>query len=368
MTWFPGGARVLNSALRRFCLSASRVSGLQRIFRLNSTGPVVLFYHGVEESIFDAEVQRVHLALPLFERQIAFLRRNREVISLDDLNEGLENGYHLDPRQIVLTFDDGYKNNLRLAAPLLQSWSLPFTIFVSTGHISEHRRFPVYYLRTAILYSEKTQIHLRSMRASFDLSMPERRLSAATSVTEFAKKAPLEVVDALVAECMGLLSHERWSELNAWFISEEPMDWTEVRAASSMGATIGSHCSDHCILHDKQSNEIVHRQLSESKNAIEENVGKCRYFAYPNGTGSDISVSAYRAVKSAQYQLAFTTISGEMTADVNPFLAPRFSAALEYEEFSYVLNRSSKQNRSYDAARPRYSRARPMPTSQGEAL
>ena len=51
--------------------------------------------------------------------------------------EQLASGSRLDPRHIVLTFDDGYKNNIRIIAPLLHSWNLPFTIFVSTRHISE---------------------------------------------------------------------------------------------------------------------------------------------------------------------------------------------------------------------------------------
>jgi peptidoglycan/xylan/chitin deacetylase (PgdA/CDA1 family) len=329
---------------------------------------VVLFYHGVEEIIVDTEVQRVHIALPLFERQIAFLRRHREVISLDDLNEGFQKGYRLDPRQVVLTFDDGYKNNLRLVAPLLRSWNLPFTIFVSTRHISGSRRFPMYYLRAAILYTKRTQIHFRSIQASFDLGTWKTRLSAATTVTEIAKKVPLEVVNALIVECLEQLPSERWTELNVSFMSEEPMDWKDVRAVSSMGATIGSHCHDHCILHDKLTDEMVCWQLSESKNAIERNVGECRYFAYPNGTPSDISDYAHRAVESAQYHMAFSAIPGEMTWDVDRFLAPRLSAALEYEEFCYVLNRSSKQNQFYNVVRPRYPQAGRQPDFQGESL
>ncbi len=346
-------------ALRHFCLSASRISGVQNLFRTRSAGPVVLFYHGVEENLVDPEVQEVQMALPVFERQIAFLRRQREVISMDDMYESIANGYRLDARQVVLTFDDGYKNNLRIIAPLLHGYSLPFTLFVSTRHISEHRRFPLYYIRAAILYTDKTHIHLRSIQKSFDLSTRETRLFAATAVAASAKIVPLDVVDALTAECVEQLPPERWAELNAKFMSEEPMDWDDVRAVATMGGTVGSHCHDHCILHEKQSPDEIRRQLNESKAAIQSHVGECSYFAYPNGRTSDISASAYGAVRSAQYRMAFSTISGEMTPNVDRFLAPRVDPVPEYEEFCYLLNRSSRQNLFYGVARPRYTETEP---------
>ncbi len=335
---------------------------------MRSRGPVVLFYHGVEKNIADPEIQRVHLPLRTFEKQINFLRRHREVISIDDLHESIMSGYRLEPRHVVLTFDDGYRNNLHIVAPFLQTSNLPFTIFVSTRHVSDHRRFPLYYIRVAILYTEKKRIHLRSIQKSFDLTTRETRMSAATTVVETARSAPLDLVEALTVDCIEELPPERWEELNARFISEEPMDWNDVRAVSSMGGTIGSHCHDHCILHVNQNKKEVCRQLKESKAAIEKNVGACRYLAYPNGTPSDISNVAYHAANSAQFRMAFTTIRGEITPKVDCLLAPRLFALPEYEEFCYLLNRSSKQNEVYRTACPQYTDLGQPSNSESESL
>jgi peptidoglycan/xylan/chitin deacetylase (PgdA/CDA1 family) len=342
---------LIPATIRRLALPVSRISGVQRLFRLRSRGPTVLFYHGVEEKIVDPEIQWVHTLLGVFERQIAFLRRQREVISLDDLYECLVSGKRLEPRHIVLTFDDGYKNNLGIVAPLLQSWNLPFTIFVSTRHISERRRFPWYFIRVAMLYAEKRQIHFESIQKSFDLSTHEKRVTAARSIIATAKKAPLNLTENLAKECMDQLAPERWAELNARFMSEEPMDWDDVRRTQSMGATIASHCHDHCILHSKQSEQEVYRQLNESKAAIEKKAADCKYFAYPNGTADDISGVAYAAVKSAQFRMAFTTVRGEITPDCDCLVAPRIFALPDYEEFCYLVNRSSRQNEIYRTTR-----------------
>jgi peptidoglycan/xylan/chitin deacetylase (PgdA/CDA1 family) len=334
-------------AIRRLSLAVSRYCGAQRLFRLWSKGPTVLFYHGVEKKILDPAVQGLHIPLRLFERQIAFLRRHREIISMDYLYESILNRYELDPRQVILTFDDGYKNNLHIVGPLLKAWALPFVVFISTRHISESRRFPTYYIRTAILHTEKKSVYLRSMNKGFYLATREKRLAAAHTIIQVAKRAPLELVEQIQADCMSQLTSEKWAELNARFSSDEPMSWEDATQITSMGATIGSHCHDHCILHVGQREEEVHRQLAKSKAAIEAHFPECKYLAYPNGTVTDISNVAYSAAKSRQFRMAFSTILGEVTLDSDCFLAPRISADREYEEFCYLLNRTGRQNQVY---------------------
>jgi peptidoglycan/xylan/chitin deacetylase (PgdA/CDA1 family) len=341
----------LTMAIRRLALTVSRYSGAQRLFRLWSRGPTVLFYHGIEENILDREVQALHMSLRAFERQIAFVRCNREVVSMDYLYECIASGRGLDPRQVVLTFDDGYKNNLRVVAPLLNTWKLPFTIFVSSKHISEGRRFPNYYIRAAILYTRSESIHLRSIRQTFPLTTRTKRSAALATIIAAAKKAPQHVVDEIIQECREQLSRAQWGDLDAEFFSEEPMSWQDVRRVSEMGATIGSHCHDHCILHSNQNKEEVCRQLNQSKSTIEKNVAACRYMAYPNGTVDDISSVGYAAAKSAGYRIAFTSIPGEVTADVDRFFAPRIFATADFEEFCYLVNRTSLQNQVYTMAR-----------------
>jgi peptidoglycan/xylan/chitin deacetylase (PgdA/CDA1 family) len=332
------------SAIRSLSLNLSRRYGLQRLFRLRSKGPVVLFYHGVVEHMIDPEVQGLHLPLAVFERQIEFLRREREIISLDELSAYFLKQKGLHPRQVALTFDDGYKNNLDIVAPLLKAWNLPFAIFVSTRPISGARRFPMYQIRAAILYTSRSQVYLHSVQRGFDLTSREKRLAAVKTLVEMAKIACQDRVESLVSECQSLLASEHWSELNTRFASDEPMSWHDVVQIRSMGATIGSHTHDHCILHSNQKQAEVYRQLIESKRAIEDLVGECKYLAYPNGAASDVSPAARTAAERAGFTLAFTTMLGEVTSQSDAFLLPRVFAVPDFEEFCYLMNRSSRQN------------------------
>lgn len=337
-------------AYRRLILGASRCTGAQQFLRLWSKGPTVLFYHGVEEQILNPEIQGVQLPLPTFERQLGFLRHSREIISIDNLSRCISDGRGLDPRHVLLTFDDGYKNNLRLVAPMLHAYGLPFSVFVSTRHVTEGLRFPAYYIRAAILCTVKKSVHLPGISQTFNLATHDHRSRALATIIPAMKKAPQHRVEQITQECRDLLSPAEWAEVNERFASEQPMDWQDLAQIAEMGATIGSHCHDHWILNSQQNSEEAKRQLQHSKALIEEHVGNCRYLAYPNGTADDISVDAYSAAKSLGYRIAFTTIPGEITPDIDCLFAPRIYATPDHEEFCYRLNRSAKQNQVYRSA------------------
>jgi peptidoglycan/xylan/chitin deacetylase (PgdA/CDA1 family) len=303
------------------------------------------------------------MSLPLFERQVAYLRKHRDVISLNYLYDCIANGWKLDPRQVVLTFDDGYKNNLRIVGPLLSALKLPFAIFVSTRHIEEGQRLSTYWIRVALLYTEKKTVNLRSTNQSFSLTSREGRIAAAGRVVEVAKRAPLHQAEQIRNECIDQLTSGQRAELNNRFASDELMGWDDLGKLVAMGATVGSHCHDHCILHANQSDEEVRRQLTESKAAIEKHFGECEYLAYPNGTLSDISEVAYDAARAVRFRMGLTTISGEVTQNTDCLLMPRIHGATKYEEFCYLLNRSSRYNAAYQAARLRL-----LPGSESEHL
>ena len=93
----------MTTSVKSVIYKAAQIFGLYSILKKFRAGPIVLFYHGVEERIVDSRVQMLHVQLDLFEKQIVYLRKNFEIISLDDLYECISTGYRLDPSQVVIT-------------------------------------------------------------------------------------------------------------------------------------------------------------------------------------------------------------------------------------------------------------------------
>jgi hypothetical protein len=69
-------------------------------------------------------------------QQLRRLKQLASVVPLEDALEALAAGRPLPSRAVAITFDDGYRDNLDLAAPLLQDLGLPATFFLVPGLLS----------------------------------------------------------------------------------------------------------------------------------------------------------------------------------------------------------------------------------------
>jgi hypothetical protein len=68
---------------------------------------------------------------------LRFFRRHYTVIGLDQLREGLLGGTALPPRSLLVTFDDGWKDTVSVALPIMRSQGIPATVFVAADVLAE---------------------------------------------------------------------------------------------------------------------------------------------------------------------------------------------------------------------------------------
>ncbi len=83
----------------------------------------------------------VDLPTALFEEQIAALACDSSVLRLDEAVERLALGEDLTDR-VVVTFDDGTDDFASIAAPILECYQVPATIYVATDFIESGKSFP----------------------------------------------------------------------------------------------------------------------------------------------------------------------------------------------------------------------------------
>lgn len=99
---------------------------------------LILVYHRVVDLERDPQLLAVSPAS--FEAQMSILAENCRVISLDRLLAGLRRRIVPDG-SVVVTFDDGYSDNLTNAEPILAAHGVPATVFVSSGYVEARREF-----------------------------------------------------------------------------------------------------------------------------------------------------------------------------------------------------------------------------------
>jgi peptidoglycan/xylan/chitin deacetylase (PgdA/CDA1 family) len=108
-----------------------------RLRTLERVPLIVLFYHRVA----DDRLTPWTTPTRAFERQIRWLSRHFELVSLAEVQRRLRAGRN-DRPAVAITFDDGYADNCRRALPLLIDEGIPCTYFVSSRHVIEGTPFP----------------------------------------------------------------------------------------------------------------------------------------------------------------------------------------------------------------------------------
>ena len=99
---------------------------------------VVLLYHRIQSISKDEHMLAVKPQN--FERHIIFLKKHFDIISTKELADRLKTKT-LRGSEACITFDDGYKDNITNALPILKKYNVPATIFVTTGQIGQTAHF-----------------------------------------------------------------------------------------------------------------------------------------------------------------------------------------------------------------------------------
>lgn len=267
---------------------------------------LILSYHGV---VRDEHYTCIHsdytVGLKAFREQMAILGRYYHPISVSDLADWWTGKAGLPKHPVLVTFDDGYMNNLTNAAPVLLEFGVPAVIHVCTGYIDKARILWILEIYRRILQWPKSTIPMPGSEVDRQVEDPAERKQVAYSVRQECKRLPL-------GECERYLNRLR--EINSPE-SDRPdqevlgfLSWDAVRSLKNKGFEIGSHTIEHPIL-TRIPEQRLDQELRASKSVIEQQTGaNCRCFAYPNGEEEDISKTVSERVRQAGYDFAFTTI------------------------------------------------------------
>lgn len=303
--------------------------------RLRNKQPRVLFYHGVSSEL-NKVVAPENFHTDEFTRQMHYLKKNFNVISIDDFYNRLnDNTFKGD--EVVITLDDGYANNLHIAAPILNQLNLPFTVFVSTNHIETGEFYPTSIVRIAILSGDISSITIPSININVKLNSLKTRLETARLISKHIKTKNINEVTIILTELKNNFTAKAWGVLLATHKALRPMNWAEVKELSKLrNVTIGSHCCNHICCHENQFEEVVLNEMTSSKILLEEKLSvACKYIAYPNG---DYTKIAQEAVIKAKYKLGFAIDIKNRVTETERTVIPRIGVPREYNKFKIYLN------------------------------
>jgi peptidoglycan/xylan/chitin deacetylase (PgdA/CDA1 family) len=236
-------------------------------------------------------------------RQLTTLARTTNVVPLDTALAALADGRPLPRRPVALTFDDGYRDNLETAMPILRRLGLPATFYLVPGLLD--RTVRPWWEVVAWAFSAATATSLEWAGRTLPTGPGEPARTAMLAVAEELKDLDAatrdERIDGLVDRLGPTGSEDEVRELF--------LDWAGARRLAA-GAAVGSHTMRHVIL-SRESPEEQAVDLRESRALLEAGLdARIATLAYPNGTARDYDAATLSAAEAAGYRGAVTTIDG----------------------------------------------------------
>ncbi|MEP3049381.1 MAG: polysaccharide deacetylase family protein [Roseibium sp.] len=293
----------------------------------------VFMLHHVRPARLDAFQPNRHLEItPEFLRlAIEQIRSNGyEIISLDEAVTRLKSGYS-HHRYAVLTFDDGYRDNLKIAYPILRELQAPFTVFVASGLVD--RETELWWLALERIVAENDEIHFAQDETSNGI--PCRTLSEKEEcfqkIIDFIS---LEVSEKEQREIIRSLTGRYGVDL-AELADQQVMTWDEVRQLEADPlVTIGAHTHHHFAL-ARLSPDAAREDIQQGVDRLEAELGqRPKHFAYPYGKAHAVSECVADILRETGFSSAATTLPGVLQS-VNArdlMMLPRVSLNGRFQE------------------------------------
>lgn len=287
---------------------------------------LVLKYHRVND---DGDPFFPALAPTLFERQMALIARTYLVLPVEELVERMTRG-SLPRRALAITFDDGYRDNLTHAAPILARYGLPATIFITSGFVGGGE--VPWFDRVALTFkATRASEYLTPWGTTVTLNTPGERLVAVDRMLAYLKNLPDDERRRAVDRLQTGLGDGEQDRLKGWMLS-----WDDVHALAGLGFSVGAHTVSHPIL-SRVSRERARAEIEGSRSKIAAASGRTpRAFAYPNGGADDYSEMVSALVREAGFTCAVTTRFGVNTRET-PLYELRRGGPWEQELSTFAL-------------------------------
>jgi peptidoglycan/xylan/chitin deacetylase (PgdA/CDA1 family) len=305
-------------------------SGFSRWTRQRLRGQLaVLTFHGLRR---EQEVEWLDLSLhetvEAFRRVCGHLAAHYEVVSAEEAvvlaeTEGRSAGRR--PR-VVLTFDDGYASNLRLAWPILREFDLPATVFVTTSFVDgELLWFQKLDLALARARGERLTLAIGERFFDWPLGSREERETALSQLLGALKQLPWAALQAKVEKIIGLLGVDVGK---GWPEPLRPLSWEELRELAADGRIeIGGHTDRHPIL-GRCTDEEARAEILTGARKLRAGLGRpVRWFAYPNGGPGDFDAAKSAGwLKEAGFEGAFSMTNARVQTGMSRWALPRYGA------------------------------------------
>ncbi len=284
----------------------------------------LLLYHGVcnKQKKGVANSSGKHIDVDEFHSQMKIIKNNYSVHSIDDIVTFHNKGETWPNNSVVITFDDGFKNNFEIAAPILDDLKLPAVFYVCSGMIGTDKMFWVDMIEDCINRTNANNIKIRLIEEHFfNLNSESEKILSINKIKNFCKKSTTNEKNRIIAE---LINETKVSPTINSYNNYQMMDWKELIALDQNKLfTIGGHTLNHEVM-TAQSLEItkldVKKTINLLKNYLDHDI---IHFSYPEGQVNHFNKNIIKVLKNNGIVCSPSAIDGVNEFPTNLFQLKR---------------------------------------------
>ncbi len=295
-------------------------SGIARLLQnFTEKGAAILVYHSINNRDVFCDNR---LNPEIFEKQIAYLSKNYKIVPLSSLIDRLQKKEMISDNWVVITFDDGYKDNITYALPILKKYNVTGTFYLPLDAVFGNYIFfydEIQWIidRTRV---KNIKVELNGQMCVFSLENEKRKKDAIVKlvigIRQKSHKERLDFIKQLYKVCRINIS-----------LSEKPcsiyMDEDDIKTLCACNMEIGSHTITHPNLATLPGAKL-HEEINMSKLRLEKlTQNSLQAFSYPFGKKTTYNDFVKKLIKNAGYTSAVMTVFGKVNHRSDIYALPR---------------------------------------------
>jgi peptidoglycan/xylan/chitin deacetylase (PgdA/CDA1 family) len=270
-----------------------------------------------------------------FNRVVRYLRRSKvDVVDLSEMHRRLVEG-DFSRRFVCLTFDDGYRDTLQVAYPILKKEGVPFAVYVATSFPDQLGELWWLALEAVIARSKSIAITINGRNRTFECRTIAEKRALYAELYGWLRARPTE---AEVRHTIRTLADFYGVDIPA-LCKQQCMSWEEIaELAADPLVTIGAHTVNHPML-AKLPDKIARSEMDLSRSVIEAALDKRpEHLAFPLGDRVAAGPREFKMAAELGFKTAVTSRPGVLFPEHRERLTalPRISLDGQYQRLRYV--------------------------------
>ena len=288
---------------------------------------LILSYHRIvdNKNQINSEINSISVTTETFEGQIKLLKKKFNIVSIDEILK-IDNRFE---NNLAITFDDGYKDNLTHAVPILEKYNVPATIYITTRFLENKLDMWWYEIEKIIWQKDKLDFYFLDKKYYFDIKEENNKKNCYKKLSLLFKSLSYLDQNKLLEQ---ITKTKERIQFRDKILNKSDL----IQLDQKKNITIGSHTHTHAnlaILNDYECK----KELLLSKQILENILNKkIAHFAFPYGSKKDAGFREANLVRDAGYQSAVTTQSGGKI-NSNLYLIPRVHIGENHDGWKLLI-------------------------------